>query len=242
MVILPEPGDVHHAAHVKHQNHLPEGGADLPHHVLLSIGEIVVPPGEDSHCPFGHLQLVRPGVVGLLIQDRLPVPALPGEPAEDNHRHVRLFSGGIHQVLGQLRFGHQAGHVPGLVPLGHIVPVEIGQGLIQGHPLPLQAVVQVSGVGHGHISAAAAPLHIVEAALAEQGHPGLRGQGEQSPVVFQQDSPLPGCLPGQGDMFPAGRHRLLPLQGQIGLIAGANPLFHHFLLEKAPSNRRRFVI
>ncbi len=185
-VVLPKPGDVHHAAHVEHHSHLVKGGADLFHHGPLLLGEVVVPPGEDSLGFAGHIQLIGPGVVRLLIKDRLPVPALPGEAAEDDHGHVRIPPGRIHQALGQLRLGHQAGDVPRLIPLLHVVPVKIGQGLIEGYALFFQAVIQIFDIGRGHIPAAAAALHIVEAALAEQGHPGIGSQREQISVVFQQ--------------------------------------------------------
>ena len=235
-VVLPKPGDVHHAAHVEHHSHLVKGGADLFHHGPLLLGEVVVPPGEDSLGFAGHIQLIGPGVVRLLIKDRLPVPALPGEAAEDNHRYIRVLFCGLNQTLGQRRLGHQAGDVPCLIPLLHIVPVKIGQGLIEGYALFFQAIIQIFDIGHGHIPAAAAALHIVEASFPKQGHPGIRGQGQQVPVVFQQHRPLLGSPAGQGDMLRAGCHPLAPVQGQVGLIAGANPFFHKkSSLKKAPS-------
>ena len=228
-IVLAEPGDIHHAAHVEYYRHLFKGGADLPYHAALFPGEIVVPLGENSLCSFGHIQLVGPGVVRLLVKHRFPVPSLPGETAEDDDGRVRLLSGGVHQFPGQLRLGHQAGNVASLIPSGHIVPVEVGQGRKEGELL-LQGVMHISGIGSGHIPAAAAPLHIVKAALAKQGHSGIGSQRKQAPVVFQQHSPLLGGLPGQGDMLGACRHPAVPVQGQVGLIAGANPFFHKEIL------------
>ena len=235
-IILAEPGDVHHAARIEHHRHLVKSGADLVYHALFFSGEVVVPPGKDVFGLSGHIQLVGPGVVRLLIEDRLPVPALAGEAAEDDHGHVRVPPGRIHQTLGQLRLGHQAGDVPRLIPPLHIVPVKIGQWLIEGYPLLLQAVIHIFDIGHGHIPAAAAALHIVEAALAEQGHPGIGSQREQISVVFQQHRPLLGSPAGQGDVLRTGCHTAVAFQGQIGLIAGANPFFHKkSSLKKAPS-------
>ena len=225
-VVLIEPGDVHDAAHVQHHGHPVKGGADLVHHGALSVRQVIIPLGEDPLGPLGHKHLVGPHIVFVLGNHGNPVPALAGEAAEDDHGGIRMFPRRGQQFHRKLRLRHQSGDVPGGIALRDISPVVVRKGFVDENALLFQPVADIADICAGHVAAASSAFYIVETALSEQSHPAAGGQGEQTVSVFQQHHALLGGLPGEGDVFRAGRHAAFAVEGQVGLIAGANPFFH----------------
>ena len=221
-----KPRNIGHTAYVQHNRNLVERGADLLHHCLLRIGQVIVPLRENPLRAFGKRHLVLPRIVLIDVTDLRAVPSLAGKAADNDHRHIGFLTRRGQQALGKLRLCHHAGDIPRCIALRNVIAIIIRQRLVNRHILQLQPIVHAAGIGHGHIAASAAAFHIVKASLAEQRHAAPGRQRKQPAVIFQQYHPFPCGLPGKRDMGGAGGHVTILMQRQIGLAERPNPFFH----------------
>ena len=228
--IVPEEGRVEHAAHVQHHDHGVEGGLDLVHHVRLGVVQVEVALGEHG---LGQviLRVVHPHARVLLdpVKGALAVPALAGEAADGDDGRVGKGRRPLDELIRQLGLVHGAGLAALGVAGADVLAVEGVGALEQRHPVRilLHAVGQVAGVGHGHVAAAAAALHVVVGALAEQRHLRAAAQRQRCVLVLQQHHALPGGVQAQFDVLRSRREApAVGAQGQVGMVVDAIPLVH----------------
>ena len=164
-----------------------------------------------------------------LVKGAFAIPAFAGKPTDGDDGHIREGHGALYQRVGQLRLIHGTGLPPGGVAGRHVGAVEGIRFLEYRHPVGVgvHTVGEIVHIGHGHVAAAAAALHVVKGALAEQRYLRALGQGQQAARVLQKHHAFPGHILAQANVGGAGRDPCaVRAQGQVGVVVDASPLVH----------------
>ena len=203
LLIIDEPGSIDHTAHIQNHNDAVKFLFHLGHKGGFLVRQAEIAVLENLLTEFGLMPLIRNLP---LIADALPVPALAGETADDNQGRVRKLCRPGKKLCRNLRLHSHARNRTACVLLFHVLPVEICQRLIDlGQAFFfLEAVVEISHMGNGHVAASAAAFHIVKNAFAEKGQPGALCQRKDFSGILKKHHTFRTGLSGQSQMLRAG--------------------------------------
>ena len=230
-VVVAEPVRRDHAAHIHDNNDMRKMLRHRVHHGELRICQIEIAVLKElrRELLFALLMLVLR--VPLMSGLHRAVPALAGETADRDHRSVRERRRALNEVVRERRLHRHAGDAAHRVLLLYILLIEISE-LIENADISLDlfhfhAVKERADVRDRHVAAASAALHIVDAALAEEGELRALPDRESLVLIFQKDHALACCLSGELDVLPAPRHALpIPAKREARLKIHALPFSH----------------